>query len=212
MEKFTIRAPFDGYVSMKYTEVGAWLSQGDPVAQVVQLDEVEVEAPITSEYIVHLQRGDTIRVDFPEHPEQLITGTVDRIVPVADERARTFPAFIRLKNKVQNGTPILMSGMLVRVDLPAGKKQTMPLVPKDALVLNAAKRSIYVVERKANDENIGTVREVPVVLGVAVGGRIQVRGDVNADDLVVVVGNERLRDGDAVTIQGVQKMAKAEPQ
>ena len=205
MEKFTIRAPFDGYVSMTYTEVGAWLSQGDPVAQVVQLDEVEVEAPVTAEDIVHLRPGDTIRVEFPERPEQLVTGTIDRIVPVADERARTFPTFIRIENRVQDGSLMLMSGMLVRVDMPAGKRRSMPLVPKDALVLNASKRSVFVVSQKdLKDPKAVTVREVPVSLGVAVGGRIQVLGDIQADDLVVVVGNERLRDGDAVSIQNAQ--------
>ena len=205
LAKFTIRAPFDGYVAVEYTEVGAWISQGDPIAQVVQLDEVEVQAPITAEHAVQLRRGDTIRVEFPELPNHLITGTVDRIVPVADSRARTFPAYIRLQNSLRDGTPLLMAGMLARVDLPAGEKHTMPLVPKDALVLNAAERAVFVVDRDASNGKhsaLGTARKVDVELGVAVAGRIQVRGDVHADDLVVVVGNERLRDGDRVSIQG----------
>ena len=32
--KHTITAPFDGYVSAEHTEVGAWIQQGDPVAEV----------------------------------------------------------------------------------------------------------------------------------------------------------------------------------
>ena len=205
LAKFTIRAPFDGYVSAEYTEVGAWISQGDPIAQVIQLNEVEVQAPITAEHAVQLRRGDTIRVEFPELPNQLITGTVDRIVPVADSRARTFPAYIRMQNTVRDGTPVLMAGMLARVDLPAGEKRIMPLVPKDALVLHAAERSVFVVDRDAktdSDNQTGTARKVEVELGVAFRGRIQVRGDVHANDLVVVVGNERLRDGVRVAIQG----------
>ncbi len=253
--KFTIRAPFDGYVAEEYTEVGAWMSQGDPVVRVIQLDEVEIEAPITAEYAVHLRRGDTIRVEFPELPSKLIMGTVDRVVPVADERARTFPIFIRLTNEFHDATPLFMSGMLVRVDLPSGKKERIPLVPKDALVLNAARRSVYVLEpsddnaeslrqpppssklqastspsgessdqekahrnrgkKETGDDTgirnsgpdpdrsvVGTVREVSVTLGVAVEDRIQVRGDVHAGDLVVVLGNERLKEGDRVTVQG----------
>jgi RND family efflux transporter MFP subunit len=213
LAKFTIRAPFDGFVAAEFTEVGAWISQGDPIAQVIQLNEVEVESPVTAEYAVRLRPGDTIRVEFPELPDQLIVGTVDRIVPIADARSRTFPVYIRIPNQVRDGTPLLMAGMLARVELPAGQKQTMPLVPKDALVLDTSERSVYIVRldgnaagenRTGTQNRTGTVQKVPVDLGVAVRGRIQIRGNVSAGDLVVVVGNERLRNDDRVQIQWEQ--------
>ena len=203
--KFTIVAPFDGFVAAEFTEVGAWITRGDPVAQVVQLDEIEIQAAVTAEYVVQLRRGDTIRVEFPELPEKLLTGTVDRIVPVAESRARTFPMYVRMKNQISDGTPLLMAGMLARVDLPAGRRQTMPLVPKDALVLNGADRAVFVVDldgpsTEGDSPRTGTVRKVPVDLGVAVDGQIQVRGKIKADDLTVVVGNERLIPGAKVTV------------
>lgn len=204
LTKFTIRAPFDGYVAAEFTEVGAWISQGDPIAQVIQLNEVEVVTRVTAQHAVQLRRGDTLRVEFPDLPGQLITGAVDRIVPIAESRARTFPVSIRVQNTVRDGTPLLMAGMLARVELPAGRKQMMPLVPKDALVLNATERAVFVVEMDAGgptDKPTGTAQKIGVELGVAVGGRIQIRGEVHADDLVVVVGNERLHDGDRVEIE-----------
>jgi hypothetical protein len=103
---------------------------------------------------------------------------------------------------------MLMAGMLARVDLPAGQRQTLPLVPKDALVLNGKDRSVYVVD--LNDDNVpagpggsGTVRKVNVDLGIAVEERIQVRGNIKVNDLVVVVGNERLAPNSQVQIIGV---------
>ena len=44
------------------------------------------------------------------------------------------------------------------------------------------------------------MRKVPVELGVAVDGLIQVRGELKKDDLVVVTGNERLVPGAEVEI------------
>lgn len=200
--KSTIFAPFDGFVSAEFTEVGAWIKQGDPIAEVIQMDEVEIEAPVTAEAVVSLRIGDVIRVEFPELPEELLTGTIDRIVPVATSRARTFPIYIRLKNRIEDRTPMLMAGMLARVDLPAGTRQTLPLVPKDALVLNGKDRSVFVVKKIVTqaDELTGIVRKVNVDIGVAIDDRIQVRGDIKADDLVVVVGNERLLSESTVKI------------
>ena len=80
----------------------------------------------------------------------------------------------------------------------------------DALVLHEKKCTVFVVDldspaieatgTQSGAERVGTVREVSVDLGVAVGGLIQIRGPVHPDDLVVVVGNERLRNGERVVI------------
>jgi hypothetical protein len=49
-------------------------------------------------------------------------------------------------------------------------------------------------------------------LGVATGGQIVVRADLKAGDRVVVLGNERLRPGAAVTVVKEESASKtAEP-
>ncbi len=210
IKRHTIVAPFDGFVATEFTEVGAWITSGDPVAQIVQLDEVEIQAPATAEYAVQLRRGDTIRVEFPELPDQLFTGSVERVVPVAESRARTFPVHIRMKNEVRDGGPLLMAGMLARVELPTGQRENAPMVTKDALVLNETERTVFVVDLdvsstegdgvQSSAKRFGVVRKISVELGVAAGGLIQIRGPVRPGDFVVAVGNERLRDGERVEI------------
>ena len=190
IKKCTIVAPFDGFVASEYTEIGNWINRGDPIVQIIQLDEIEIHAPVTAESVVRLRRGDVIRVEFPELPNEIFTGTIARIVPVAAARARTFPVHIRLKNRIENETPLLLAGMLARVEVPVGQRKSLPLVPKDALVLNGNDRFVYVVE--SNGKTEGTVRKVPVDLGVAVDNRIQVIGKLKVGDLIVVEGNERL--------------------
>ena len=205
IKKHTVQAPFDGFVSQEFTEVGAWVSQGDPIVQIVQLDEVEVQAPTTAEYAVQLSRGDEIRLEFPELPEKLFTGKLDRVVPVAESRARTFPVYINLTNEIRADGPLLMAGMLARVHLPVGQTKNSLLVPKDALVLNQNERAVFVVDTNSSANQVheslaGTVRKVIVELGVASGELIQVHGQLKTDDLVVIIGNERLVDGAKVEI------------
>ncbi len=212
IEKLEIKSPFDGYIAAESTEVGAWISQGDPIVQVVQLDEIEIQVPVTAEKAVELRIGDQIRVEFPELPEALLLGTIDRIVPVADPQTRTFPVYVRMSNRLRDGRPLLMSGMLARAVLPAGRSEMTPLVPKDALVLNGDERAVFVFDSdsaggKGSVQASGVVRKVIVNLGVAVDGLIQVRGDLNDNDLVVVTGNERLVDGAKVRIAAVKEYA-----
>ena len=194
IDKSSIKSPFKGFVSAEFTEIGAWISRGDPIAEVIELGEVEIVVPVTAEIVVGLSIGDVIRVEFPELPNELLTGKIDRIVPMSATRARTFPVQIKLTNRIEDGVPLLMAGMLARAALPTGQLETLPLVPKDALVLNGDERSVYVVDGSADNSagGVGVARKVDVDLGVAVDALIQVRGDITANDLVVVVGNERL--------------------
>ena len=198
--KHTIVAPFDGFVSDDFTEVGAWIKQGDPVARVIELQGVEVRAHVPAESVMRLRRGDVVNLQFPELPKEVIRGKIERIVPFADEQTRTFPIYVHVFNNLVDGVPRLMAGMLVRVDIPSHGRQMMPTLPKDALVLNGQDRFVFVVRPGAENERIGTAERIPVALGDALGTNIQVKGDVKPGDLVVVLGNERLKDKALVRI------------
>lgn len=201
LEKFIIRAPFDGFVSLESTQQGEWIQTGDPIATIVQLDEVDVVANVPSEFAVRLSRGATVRVEFPQLPEELLTGVVTRIVPTADVSTRTYPVYVRLANRIDPDGPLLMGGMLARIELPTGTLAEARLVPKDALVLNRGRRQVFVVDRAAGSAQQGRVRAVDVTLGVAVGQLMQVEGSLQAGEVVVVRGNERLSEGQPVSIQ-----------
>lgn len=203
IEKHTIAAPFDGFLTAEYTEVGAWIQQGDPIADVMQLTQVDIQTPVPAEAAVQLQPGETIRIEFPELPGEVFVGNVHQIVPSADPRARTFPVYIRLDNKFKGDVPRLMAGMLARVELPVGARHRLPLVPKDAVVLNGRQQVVLVVAGGASTGDQGVVRSVPVQLGVADGPLIQIEGAVQSGQLVVVLGNERLSEGDRITIAGM---------
>ena len=201
--RHTIIAPFDGFVTVEHTEIGAWVSRADAVAEVVRLDEVEVEVNVVGELAARLKRGLNIRLEVPAFPEELFTGVITQIVPKADVRSRTFPVIIRVKNRIEDGIPRLKAGMLARVELPTGTRRKMPLVPKDALVLGGPKPVVFVVDIDSKSKSRGVVREVPVTLGVADGGLIQVNGPLKRGQYVVVRGNERLRAGQKVTLVAV---------
>lgn len=203
IEKHTVTARFDGYVTAEHTEVGQWVKQGDPVAEVAALDEVEVVAQVVEQYAPHIRAGTTVVVQIPAIPGEPLKGVVSAIVPQADVQARTFPVKVRVKNQLSEDGPLVKSGMYARVNLPTGNKQVATLVLKDALVLGGPQPLVFVVDTAAADAKQGKVRPVPVQLGVAEGNMIQVTGGLQAGQQVVVQGNERLRPGQDVQIQRV---------
>jgi len=51
-----IFAPFDGFVTKKHTEIGQWVAAGDPIAEVVEIDDVYVEVPVSEAYVSQLRQ------------------------------------------------------------------------------------------------------------------------------------------------------------
>ena len=199
--RHTIVAPFDGHVTVEHTEVGEWVREGDPIAEVIQLDKVDVLIHVLARDVGQLKIGIPVRVEVPALSSELLTGTVAVVVPRADEQARTFPVKIRLQNRLADSGPILKAGMLARVALPTGPAMKMNMVPKDAIVLGGTSPLVIVVEPAEGKKTAGSARPVPVTLGISTGDLIQVDGQLRAGQLVVVRGNERLRPGQLLSFK-----------
>ncbi len=205
---YSIRAPFSGYVTAKQTELGQWVSRGDPVMEVIQLDPIELVVPVPQTHIQMLQESlERARKENSklmaqvsvESLQQLLEGEVVRIVPQADLRSRSFPVRIRIENPRTDSGHLLKAGMLARASLFVGGDDEILLVKKDALVLGGQQKSLYVVAQDAQTQS--TIAQlVPVEVGGSIDDWIQVIGDIKAGDQVVVVGNERLRPGQPIAV------------
>ncbi len=192
--KYTLRAPFNGYVINKLTEVGAWVRPGDPIAEIVHLDNLEFEFTVPQQYLSEIQRsfeagptGFRARIEI-EGLTEAIEGEVDTIVPQADLRSRTLPVRAKIANVERGGLPLLRPGMIGRAFLAFGEKREVLLVQKDALVLGGVTPVVYKLVTAGEKQ---TVVQVSVKAGTSLGAWIEVAGALEPGDLVVIQGNEQ---------------------
>jgi multidrug efflux pump subunit AcrA (membrane-fusion protein) len=165
---------------------------------------VEVTAHVVEQYVPHVRVGTTVSVQVPALPGPPLSGIVSAIVPQADVQARTFPVKVRIKNQISADGPLVKSGMYARVMLPTGERQMAKLVFKDALVLGGPQPVVFVVDTDGTNAKQGKARPVSVQLGISDGRMIQVIGELQPGQFVVIQGNERLRPGQDVQIQRVE--------
>jgi len=202
LEKHTIKAPFDGYVTQEFTEVGQWLARGANVVRVAELDYVGIEVMVLENYISELELGEIVRVEVPAVPGKIFEGKIALIVPQGDARSRSFPVKLFMKNEILPSGPLFKSGMFARVNLAVGKSTSATLVPKDAIVLGGQSPLVFVVAPDPKDEKKLIAHPRVVELGVSDGGLIAVKGNLQPGDKVVVQGNERLIPMSPVQITG----------
>lgn len=189
LNKSRITAPFDGFITEEFVEVGQWVSEGGPVVELVDLSKIKVEVPLPERFVDGVRVDDTVRARFDGLPDLEVQGTVFSVVAQADSAARTFPVKVALPNP----NFAIKSGMVARVTFRVGHPYEALVVPKDALVLRAGQEYVFIIEN-------GTVAQVPVTSGVHLDGFVEVKGDLAADALVVVEGNERLLPGQSIRI------------
>lgn len=185
LDRTALYAPLTGYVVRKHVEVGTWVKQGDPVAELVNLDPVYASGPVGERNVTRLKVGLFAAVSVDALPGESFRGTVTHIVPSADPQSRTFPVKVR----IANGEGRLKSGMLARVTVNVGAGRAALLVPKDAVVRRGVDEVVFVAES-------GKARRVKVQTGRAVQGLMEVfDGALAPGQEVVTVGNESLTEG-----------------
>jgi multidrug efflux pump subunit AcrA (membrane-fusion protein) len=185
LAKTEIRAPFSGYVSNRYAEVGNWVAVGQTVLELVDLSEVlvRVNAPEHTFPYAVVGAHAAIAIDALG---QRFDGTIRHAVPQADLAARTFPVDIA----VPNPDVVLKAGMFARATIPAGAVEKHIAVPKDALIdIRGTTQVALVVPAEQGPMGIPT----PVTLGADDGTWIAITsGNVPEGSQVVIYGNERL--------------------
>lgn len=194
LERTTIRAPFDGVITAKHTEVGSWLAVGDGVFDVDTTSRVRVRVDIPETYYGQIVIGSEMSITFDGVPNKTFVGMVTKKIPRASGRSRAFP----IKVELDNSDGLLASGMLARVMLETPHTgESSVIVPRDALVPRGPNHILVRVQ----DQDGQPVAEIlPVKPGRYFGEAVEVFGDLRAGDRVVVRGNERLRPGQPLVL------------
>lgn len=186
LSKKTIRAPFDGLVIQRSVDRGEWVEPGNPVSTIARVDAVDVVVDVPEAILGSIKPGLAVIVKVSG---KKLKGEISAIVPRGDVRTRTFPVKIRVIN---SGS--LIEGMEARVSLPSGRSTRALMVPRDAVITKFGKTVVFVIEDSK-------ARMVPVKVVGYSGARVGVEARELSKGLQVVIkGNERLSDGQAVSI------------
>ncbi|MBK8915413.1 MAG: efflux RND transporter periplasmic adaptor subunit [Phycisphaerales bacterium] len=184
-ERTVIRAPFDGFVVVRRTQVGEWLSEGAVAAEFICLETVRVRIDVPQDAVRYCRPGApaSVAIDALGRSEN---GSIARVIPRASPAARTFPIELDLPNPDRD----ILPGMTVWAVVPAGPTGPRLMVLKDAIVASGTTKTVYVVRR---GETGDMAFPVPVETGIELSDEIEIRGaGLAAGEPVVCRANERL--------------------
>jgi multidrug efflux system membrane fusion protein len=190
-----VRAPFNGILDHRFVEVGDFVGVGDPIATVIDLEKLVIEADVSERHIQYLKEGqkaDVRTIDNIHHQ-----GVIRYIGRVSSTSTNTFPIEIEISNDESA--------------MPAGVSAEVVLSLSEVMAVKVTAAMLALDE--AGNLGIKTLRDqhvhfVPIQLVKAEKDGVWLSGLGDQVD-IIVLGQGFARDGDLVMATKVDDAIEA---
>lgn len=186
-EKAPVESPLAGTVGRVYIDIGSNVTTQTPIALVADMTKTEIDLDIPEMYLPYISLGQKATVTIDAHPRDIFSGTISQISPIVDLATRTAPIEVVIDNPERK----LQSGMFAKVRLNIEEHPNVPTIMKEAIIGKNPDTYVYVIR---GDKSYLT----KVTLGIRQGPVYEVREGLKEGDKVVVMGQQRLREGSPV--------------
>ena len=200
LENCYVRAPFDGRITQKLTDIGeivfGAMSAGTGgrggIASLADFSTLQVEADVSESQVAKLKIGTPAEIVLDAFPERRYRGKVAEVRPRVDRAKATVTVKVGFVDDPVDVLPDMGSKVTFlakELDEVAAKAQPIPAVQADAVVERGENKVLWVVD--AEDQ----LRTVPVVTGAPMGGLVALRDGPPPGTKVVRRPDADLRPG-----------------
>ena len=188
-ENTVLTSPISGVVTARNYDAGDMTGQL-PILTIAQVQPVKIVINVSESELAKVNNGMPAVVKFDTYGEEEFAGNVTMVAPTVDVATRTFGVEVTVANKDNR----ILPGMFARVELNLGTMEHV-VVPDKAVVKQPGSGNYYVYVYKD-----GKVSYNQVQLGQRMGDKYELISGVESGSQVVVSGQSRLANGDAVEL------------
>ncbi|MDJ0813917.1 MAG: efflux RND transporter periplasmic adaptor subunit [Woeseiaceae bacterium] len=178
-----VRAVFDGFVGGTDVDIGDRIGPDTTITTLDDRSSLLVSVEIPEAYIGELAGGETIELQTWSAATPAVTGEVVDIGSRIDPRNRTFVA----RARVDNSDDRLRPGMSFRVSIDV-QGPRYAVVTETAVLWGSDGAYVWRIVD-------GLAVRAPVKVIQRREGRVLIDGDFTENDVIVVEGTQRMRDG-----------------
>ncbi|PPR79671.1 MAG: Macrolide export protein MacA [Alphaproteobacteria bacterium MarineAlpha2_Bin1] len=184
-----ITSPFSGMVIKINTGIGSYISTGMTALTLLDMSNLEISAQVPTKILSSLKIGKKVSISFDN--SNRFHAFVRAILPEENQLTRT--AEVRFSIQRKNLDDNLSLNKSVNINMPVYSKEIGITVHKDGVISKDNKSYVFVVSQ-------GKVKEKVISLMGSNDNRFIVREGLKEGDLVVIRGNESLRDNQNVKV------------
>jgi HlyD family secretion protein len=185
----TLVAPITGTVMERGSASGSLLRPGDMIFKLGDFRKVKVLAQVAELALPKIRMGQVVQINLDAFPSEQISGTVSRISPSTDPKARLAPVEVMIANPQGK----IGSGLLARIRFT--KPSEKVIVPAEAIREKAGTQPTILVVQEPM-----TIEVRPLKLGARADGQIEVLSGLKPGESFVVRSGQSLKEGDQVRV------------
>jgi membrane fusion protein (multidrug efflux system) len=208
-QRMRIAAPFDGTVGLRSINLGQYVQEGQDLVNLEDTSVLTVDFRLPERYQTRIAPGLPVQVQLDALPGRSWEAKVLAVDPLLDANGRSIAVRATMPSDPRKE---LRPGMFARVLTVFSVDDTALVVPEEALVPQAGKQYVFVLDEQGEgDARKRVSRRVEVQTGARRGAEVQIVQGLQGNETVVVAGQQRLqRDGTAVKVVDMTKaVAKA---
>jgi len=193
----TVKAPFDGVITLRNVDVGVLVNSGNTLLfRIAQTGALRLYLNVPQTYASAVRPGQQARLSVSNLPGRQFTGTVARTSNALDPASRTLLVEVGLPNP--DGA--LLPGMYAQVDLSSPRKNAPLMIPDDALIVRADGPQVAMVRTD------NTVHLQKIEIGRDYGDRLEVMNGLEDGATIIANPGDTAREGAKVqTVPSLQK-------
>ena len=190
INKTTIKAPFNGVVTAKLSEVGAYAAPGVPLLQITDITNLKFTVNVPENELSKFKLNQSYSLTVDAYSEILLTGKTTMIGSKAN-MGSSFPVQFMLNN---TSDLKIKSGMFGKVNLKNETLEKGIIIPASAIVGTANQSQVYLIKNGKS-----------VLQNITISKKIQnkaiVSNGLNEGDVIVTNGFINLFDGANITVK-----------
>lgn len=200
LAKTEIQAPFGGMIGLRKVSVGAYVSPGQDIVDLVGVDPIKVDFSIPERFLSKVQVGQMLDIGVDAFPGERFSGEVYALAPQIDPQGRS----LALRARIANPGGKLKPGLFARVRLVIATRTSAVVIPEQAVFAQGGDWFVFRVVK-------GTAKLTKIETGVRRAGWVEIASGLAAGDVVVKAGSLKLREGTPVQILGQDKGGDKKP-
>jgi membrane fusion protein (multidrug efflux system) len=200
IDKKSIRAPFDSSVGIHNLAEGQYLSSGDEVVSLQDLDTLYLDLKLPEKELENLRLGQEVLFSVPSHPGRTFSGVIRFI----DVKVQATTRNVLVRAEVDNPQRELLPGLFADAKVVLNQSHEVVVLPRTAVAFTLYGETVFLLEEQpgAGSTNKYRAYRKPVTSGEMRDGRLAITG-VEAGRIVALDTQHRLLEGTSVVIENL---------
>ena len=183
-----IRAPFAGRVGLRNVSVGGLVNSGTVITTLDDISIMKLDFSVPETHLAALSEGLEVAASSAAYAGEVFRGRVLSVGSRVDPVSRSIVVRAQLANREGKLKP----GMFMTVHLSGPNNRTL-IIPEQALVPERDKQFVFEIRD-------GKTYKTEIFVGRRRRGEVEVLKGLQAGDVVVIEGTQKVHDGGSVKV------------